>query len=108
MIHAECREIEERREAFRKLIEDFEQQIETIPKESRATFVNELVRISNNITKLAGQMNACDKLLQQKRKMLFDIEKENIMTIAAALRTIPKNTEKKKESPIRSPGRIND
>lgn len=95
MIHAECREIEERREAFGKLIKDFEKQIDTIPKEDRVAFMDELVRISNNIAKLAGQMNTCDKLLQQKRKMLFDIEKENIMTIAAALRTIPKNTEKK-------------
>ena len=35
-----------------------------------------------------------DKQVQTKRKMLFDIEKENIMTIAAALRSIPKKEEK--------------
>ncbi len=96
MIQAECREIEERRESFGRLINDFAELMGTIPKEDRNSFVDELVIISNNITKLAGQINACDKLLQQKRKMLFDIEKENIMTIAAALRTIPKSAEKKK------------
>ena len=34
-----------------------------------------------------------DKQLQPKRKMLLDIEKENIMTIASALRVIPKKPE---------------
>ena len=36
-----------------------------------------------------------DKQVQTKRKMLLDIEKENIMTIASALRSVPKKTEKK-------------
>jgi hypothetical protein len=35
-----------------------------------------------------------DRQIQAKRKMLFDIERENIMTIAAALRSIPKKEEK--------------
>lgn len=34
-----------------------------------------------------------DKQIQAKRKMMFDIERENIMTIAAALRSIPKKAE---------------
>lgn len=37
-----------------------------------------------------------DKQIQAKRKMLFDIERENAMTIAAALRSIPKKVEKEK------------
>ena len=36
-----------------------------------------------------------DKQVQTKRKMLLDIEKENIMTIASALRSVPKKVEKK-------------
>ena len=36
-----------------------------------------------------------DKQVRAKRKMLIDIEKENIMTIASALRSVPKKTEKK-------------
>ena len=40
-----------------------------------------------------------DKQVQTKRKMLLDIEKENIMTIASALRSVPKKTEKK-ENPL--------
>jgi hypothetical protein len=44
-------------------------------------------------------MIALDKQIQTKRKMLLDIEKENIMTIAAALRSIPKKTDEK-ENPL--------
>lgn len=45
--------------------------------------------------KLAKQLISYDKQIQTKRKMLFDIEKENVMTIASALRSIPKTPEKK-------------
>lgn len=41
---------------------------------------------------------ALDRQIQTKRKMLLDIEKENIMTIASSLRSIPKKTEKKKDA----------
>ena len=44
--------------------------------------------------KLEAQMQRSildvDKQIQAKRKMLFDIEKENCMTVAATLRAIPK------------------
>ena len=45
---------------------------------------------------LSKQLIAFDKQVQAKRKMLFDIEKENIMTIAASLRSVPKKAEEKK------------
>jgi phage terminase small subunit len=45
--------------------------------------------------KLQSRSISIDKQIQVKRKMLLDIEKENIMTIAAALRSIPKKEEKK-------------
>jgi len=43
--------------------------------------------------KIASDINALDKQLQAKRKMLMDIEKENIMTLAAALRNVPKQAD---------------
>lgn len=44
---------------------------------------------------------AWDKKLMDKRKMLLQIERENVMTIMAALRSIPKKpVEEKKESPM--------
>ena len=40
--------------------------------------------------KLQDNLIGLDKQIQAKRKMLFDIEKENVMTVAAGLRSIPK------------------
>ena len=53
-----------------------------------------------NVSGLRKQLTAIDKLMITKRKMLLDLEKENIMTIASALRAIPKKPPKneKKDS----------
>ena len=47
-----------------------------------------------------SSMNAIDKQIQSKRKMLLDIEKENVMTIASALRSIPKKEDKETDKPL--------
>ncbi len=47
----------------------------------------------NTLAKMESNLLALDKRIQDKRKMLLDIEKENIMTIAAQLRSIPKKDE---------------
>jgi hypothetical protein len=44
-------------------------------------------------SEMQSQILALDKQIMVKRKMLLDLEKENIMTIAAALRAIPKKPE---------------
>jgi uncharacterized small protein (DUF1192 family) len=48
-----------------------------------------------NLINLNNQVLAIDRQLQQKRKMLFDIEKESVMTVASALRNVDKKVEKK-------------
>lgn len=48
---------------------------------------------------LLAEKDRVDKSLSVKRKMLLDMEKENIMTIAAALRNVPKQPEKKLDAP---------
>lgn len=42
------------------------------------------------------QINQYESRIQQKRRMRMDIEKNNLMNIAASLRSVPKATEKKK------------
>ena len=44
------------------------------------------------------RLMACDRKIMDKRKMLLQIEKENLMTIASALRSIPKKQEKPPET----------
>lgn len=50
------------------------------------------------LAKLSDNIIGCDKQLMAKRKMLLDIDKENILTAQSALRSIPKKPEEKKKS----------
>lgn len=50
--------------------------------------------------KLQDRYMTCDRKIMEKRKMMLDISKENIMTIQGALRSIPKKPEKQEESPM--------
>lgn len=64
--------------------------------ESRASY---LIEYTKSIDRLLRNIINLDKQIQTKRRMLFDIEKENIMTIASALRSIPKEV-KTEENPL--------
>lgn len=94
MIQAECIEFEEKREEFYKLIHELKKEYDDITKnmapDEKGSF---LLEYTKTMDKLSRSMINLDKQIQTKRRMLFDIEKENIMTIAAALRSIPKKEE---------------
>ena len=45
------------------------------------------------VVELGKQLQKNDSLLQSKRKMLLDIEKENVMTLVSAMRAIPKKVD---------------
>lgn len=100
MLQAECSDLEERREEFYQLTGDLRDtfykitdQMEIDSKEKFAL----LMQLSKDLAKTTASMIACDKQLQSKRKMMLDIEKENIMTIASALRSIPKKVKEEEE-----------
>ena len=56
-----------------------------------------LLELTKNLSSLTDAMNKIDKILDSKRQMLFAIEKENLFTIAGALRSIPKKVEKEED-----------
>lgn len=89
ILQAECEEFYEKRELIcdqiRKLEESYEEFEEE--KEIKSYFTLQMGMQKNLL--------AIDKQIQTKRKMLLDIEKENIMTIASSLRSVPKKPEKK-------------
>lgn len=60
----------------------------------------EISAFGKQLTRLIGQVNSMDGLIMQKRKMMFDIEKENCMTVSSAIRTIPKSAAKTEENPL--------
>lgn len=93
---AECTDMQVRRDdcynIAMKMHERFEEDIEKAPPEEQAKLIRQYARIHSD---LLDSLVRCDMQIQSKRKMLLDIEKENIMTIAAALRSIPKKEESK-------------
>ena len=92
MLQAECKEVEERRSTYEEMLLEIRAAIPELSKEDKNKYVFELAEISKSLARISAQIAGCDKILGTKRKMLLDIEKENVMTIAAALRSIPKKT----------------
>lgn len=92
LLQAECLEFEGKREKFyqdmSKLEEEYDEE-----EISLSEYYNLINDMQKNIVSL-------DKQIQAKRKMLLDIEKENVMTIASALRCIPKKEDKDADNPL--------
>ena len=84
---AECAQIEK----DKRLLSDAAQEL----AEDRGDM--DLVTYLDRLRDINGQILAYDRSLQTKRKMLLDLEKENIMTIASALRSVPKKVEQKEQ-----------
>lgn len=90
ILQAECSEFEDKRELINEQMERLEQSYSEFQENGD---VNSYFKLQISMQK---NLISLDKQIQTKRKMLMDIEKENIMTIASSLRSIPKKTEKKK------------
>lgn len=92
LLYAECFEFEKKREKmFEQLCNLQDKEDELIEHEEMT--LKEFYGLENSMQK---NLIALDRQVQSKRKMLLEIEKENIMTIASALRSVPKKVEKKK------------
>ena len=77
------------RETFGKLREDPAAHVDT----------DNIIRFETAFTRLVSQRLNISSMIDKKRKMMLEIDKENVMTISAALRSIPKQPEKK-ENPL--------
>jgi hypothetical protein len=86
LIVAECHDFEIKRDSIYKDLAELKQAYQNQELDAPKYFEMK--------TNLQKQIIALDKQIQTKRKMLLDIEKENVMTIAAALRSIPKKEDK--------------
>lgn len=102
LLQAECYDLEERREEFYKLIFELKADMKTVTNdiENEEDIATYTLEYSKSIANMMKSMLAIDSQISSKRKMLLDIEKENIMTIASALRSIPKKEDKDKENPL--------
>jgi hypothetical protein len=98
ILQAECADFELKRERLYEIIERldeaFNDEIDNAPEDDRASIIRAYSKTYNESLK---SMLAIDSQIQAKRKMLLDIEKENIMTVASALRSIPKKVNNEEE-----------
>lgn len=101
LLQAECYDLEDRREEFYKLIFELKEESRKITEdmEDNEDVLTYKLEYAKAIAKIMSSMLAIDKQIASKRKMLLDIEKENVMTIASALRSIPKK-EAKDDNPL--------
>ena len=86
LLYAECYEFEEKREKFY----DGLQKLDDYYEASEEFTAREYYRLLNSMEKSIIDL---DRQIQNKRRLMFDIEKENIMTIASQLRSIPKKAD---------------
>ena len=91
LIFAETMEFEEKREKVYEQLCEFQGKKQELINREELTY-KEAFQIETSMQK---NVVSIDKQIQAKRKMLSDIEKENIMTIASSLRSIPKTAERK-------------
>lgn len=101
MITAEIKELQEERayyeDMIREMREDLHEQKEKL--DDPVQYIEMLADVGRSLAKITASICAIDRTIQQKRKMLLDIEKESVMTISAALRSIPK-TDGKQTNPL--------
>jgi hypothetical protein len=90
MLHAECKEFEQMKEKLHKDIAQIE--------EAYNNHEIDIVTLIDRRGSMQDMLFSCDKKVMEKRKMILDISKENIMTIQSALRSIPKKPEQKQPS----------
>ena len=105
LLQAECFDLEERREECYNLISKLrEEEKELIAELKDRENIDELIdyklEYAKSLAKMMSSMSTIDKQIQAKRKMLLDIEKENVMTIASALRCVPKKEDRETDNPL--------
>ena len=91
---AECVEFAEKREdisrGIRELEDFYDEECRTKEEKDRILSKVEYFQL---LTKMETSLINLDKQIMAKRKMLLDLEKENLMTIASQLRSIPKTVD---------------
>ncbi|MHB1651402.1 MAG: hypothetical protein ACYCVD_02860 [Desulfitobacteriaceae bacterium] len=88
LLHSECKKFE----ALKKDCNDELQELYNAYQNREIDYLTYL----DKKEKVQSRFLALDKKIMEKRKMMLDIEKENIMTIQSALRSIPKRPDDNK------------
>lgn len=66
--------------------------------DNREVCPDDIISFEKSYTRLVSQRISLCSMIDKKRKMMLDIDKEYCMTLSAALRSIPKQPEKKQSA----------
>ena len=88
LLYAEIAELEEEKNRIRAMIDKLSDKAEAVCD------AEELVQAMKVIEKMLGKVLSIGTTIDQKRRLMLAIDKENVMTVSAALRSIPKTPEK--------------
>lgn len=94
LLKAECFEFEQKREGFYANLARLEEEYDSGKADDSAKGGLTPREYFKLTMQMQGNIIALDKQIQSKRQMMLAIERENIMTIASVLRSIPKTPEK--------------
>lgn len=93
---AEEKDLVKKREEVWELSKELKEDMETLLSSvSKKEAIEIRMEYTKQINLMLSKMLELDKMIEKKRKVLLDIEKENVMTIASSLRSIPKKQESK-------------
>lgn len=88
LLYAEIAKLESDRERIQAMTDKLMSKAEEICDP------DELIQAIKAIDKLLGRVLSVGATIDQKRRLMLAIDKENVMTVSAALRSIPKTPEK--------------
>ena len=88
LLYAEIAQLEEEKGRIREMIDKLSDKAESVCD------AEELVQALKTIDKMLGKVLSIGTTIDQKRRLMLAIDKENVMTVSAALRSIPKTPEK--------------
>lgn len=94
-LYSEIAELEKDIEHIKELAEALEEKFKAL----KDLDFEQVMSFTKQIIKLRSQKVTLGAAIDRKRNMMLAIDKENVMTISAALRNIPK-TPQKKENPL--------
>lgn len=83
-LYAEIRDAEIRRACLAALLD------RTCAMTERADNLEQVEKMLSQVTRLSKEINALEAGVDKKRRLMLAIDKENVMTVSAALRAIPK------------------
>lgn len=94
-LFSEISQLQQDAARFRELMDRLQEKFDESDPDS-----DDITAFAKAYSGMLAQINKLDDKIMQKRKMMGDIEKENCMTVQAALRSIPKEAGKKDDSPL--------